>query len=131
MMHDYNTMMRIVEASKGNFLITGSFLINPEKANDIDIVIPYNNTLYDALEDWGFEFSENSLYISEKDNTVIDVMRGWQYNIIIVYNDALELWEEATEELQKNKHLYMNKKDRVEMFDKIKQNYVNEEEVDF
>lgn len=134
MKHDYDTMFAILKAARFNeMLITGSFLIKPKEANDINLVFKFKyyddveNSIDERLIEIGAVYSENEAYICDRDGTIFAVMRLHQYNIIIVYDEeAYGLWKEATAELVKNPHLYMDKNDRTEMFMKIKERYVGE-----
>lgn len=121
MEHDYEILNEVINLSNGKMLITGSFIVSPENAKDIDIVLVDIESK--LLEERGYERRDNEYHLN-KDRTLLSVWRKNNYNLIVVKNNtAFLLWKAATKLLVSSPWDYEDKSDRTYMFDNIKSVY--------
>lgn len=103
--------------------ITGSYLITPDKANDIDVVmldIPNLDLILKAL---GFTRTNLEGYKS-KAKTLKSTWRKEQYNVLVVKDaTAYALWKAFSNVIANKDYAFVEKADRIKLADLIMQDY--------
>lgn len=136
--NNFDALGDVTEEFGNNWFYTGSFLLDPITANDIDIVAIFNfgegmrgrdtdqrlmrrgwvrGVRSDALEKGAY---------SIHDPTIVHTYRKKNINLITVWDEkAFNLWNEATQEFYKAdaKELYKLKAERIKLFNYYKQFY--------
>lgn len=121
MKHDI-TILFPLQAIQPTALITGSFVVNPELANDIDIVLLYDEKLYDKLVNIGFHQTNKDEYLP--DLTLLTTWRFNNYNLIVVKDEpAFTLWRVFTNIISSGLFDVSKKEIRVALHTLIKQAY--------
>lgn len=123
MKHDDEIYLQICNLDHNAF-ITGSFLVNPEKANDIDMVLVFNNELHDKLVKLDFTRSDGSYNNSNSAHTLMSVWRKGNYNIIVVKDlVAAALWQAFSNIISSDYYDFSDKKERVKLHEQITKSY--------
>lgn len=123
-----------VVASFDGAFVTGSYLVNPDKANDIDVVVPllawklwisetdrYWNvsgvkfTLQESDEDDNYADAENEMY------ELAEHWRGGGINLLIVRDTFVPAYKAAAVRLSTNPKAYDTREKRVEVHQRMKQ----------
>lgn len=103
--------------------VTGSYLITPDKANDIDVVmlnIPNLDLILKALK---FKRTNLEGYKS-KAKTLRSTWRKEQYNVLVVKDiTAYMLWQAFSNVIANKDYAFVEKADRVKLADLIMKDY--------
>lgn len=123
MQHDITILFPLQALVHPNpLLITGSFVVTPEIAHDIDVVMIYNNHLYQDLEGMGFHQTNKEEYLP--DPTLVSTWRFNDYNVIVVKDTlAHTLWQAFTNIISDDTFDFTLKEDRITLHEHIKQAY--------
>lgn len=123
MTHDDYMLMAINALCTSSF-ITGSYLVDPEKANDIDVVVVYNDDIHDKIKKLGFKRSGREYEKSASSTTLKSVWRNDKYNLIVVKDEiALALWKAFSDVISNDKENYTDKNSRIKLHELITKSY--------
>lgn len=106
------------------YFITGSYLVDPEKANDVDLVVIDRTGLEKEIKALGFKRSGREYEKSASSTTLRSVWRKDQYNLIVVKDEiAFALWQAFSNIISYNKENYLNKDSRIKLHELITADY--------
>lgn len=129
MTHDDYVLMTI-NTLCDRYFITGSYLVDPEKANDIDLVIRHQDDINDKIRDLGFYRSGKEYKKSASGNTLKSVWRKDKYNLIVVRDEiAFALWRAFSNIISNDKENYTEKSSRVKLHELITEHYSYKKEI--
>lgn len=124
MTHDDYVLMTINKLCPRSF-ITGSYLVDPDKANDIDIVVIYKDGIDEEIKALKFEKTLGKEYNrSPSGVTLKSVWRKDKYNLIVVKDEiAFALWKAFSNIISADKNNYMEKESRIRLHELITLSY--------
>lgn len=115
----------VLSGIQPDYSVTGSYLTNPDTANDIDVVLVYDDTLHATLSNRGFVRTNKADY--KKGGGAATIRSTWRfnnYNVIVVHNrEALGLWRAFSNILLDNPTNYINKESRIKLHELITKGY--------
>lgn len=124
MTHDDYILM-VLNSIDANYLITGSYLTNPDTANDIDVVLVYDEILHTVLSAKGFVRTNKADY--KKGGGAATIRSTWRfnnYNVIVVHNrEALALWRAFSNIISNDPAFFTNKETRIKLHETITKGY--------
>ncbi len=108
-----------------DYFVTGSYLIDPDKANDIDIVLVHNKELDVKLFALGCEKTNKEKYkLGGGAATIRSTWRKNDYNIIVVHdNIAAALWKAFSNILSNPDYEFSLKEERIKLHELITKDY--------
>ncbi len=119
MKHDQNLFTRIVGVLGWRFILTGSFIVNMDTANDIDLVFVWNENIHEKLLAIGAENTNIKGY-KGKAKTLESTWRLGVYNILVVKDEiAFALWGAFSNVIKEEEYAFVDKADRIKLADKI------------
>jgi hypothetical protein len=124
MKRDYAIELSLM-ANGVSFITTGSFLVNKDTANDIDLVVVYSKYLNKVLLDQGFVQTNNKDYKKGGGAPTIDsTWRKGSYNIIVVHDIiAFALWAAFSNIISNKEYEFTDKSARIKLHELITSNY--------
>lgn len=123
MTHDDYVLMIINKLCPRSFM-TGSYLVNPDKANDIDIVVLYRDGINEEIKALQFEKIGKEYKKSPSGITLKSVWRRDKYNLIVVKDEiAFALWKAFSNIISADKNNYMEKESRIRLHELITLSY--------
>ena len=123
MTHDDYVLMIINKLCPRSFM-TGSYLVNPDKANDIDIVVLYRDGINEEIKALQFEKTGKEYKKSPSGITLKSVWRRDKYNLIVVKDEiAFVLWKAFSDVISHNKEQYKEKQSRIDLHELITLSY--------
>lgn len=108
-----------------DWILTGSYLVNPDTANDIDIVLVHDDELDLKLYALGCEKTNKAKYDKGGGaKTIRSTWRRGDYNIIVVHDKiAAALWSAFSNVIAHKDYQFTNKKDRIYLHELITKDY--------
>lgn len=104
--------------------MTGSYIVNPDKANDIDIVLLNSPDLHKTLRDMGFVQGWGSYKESRSSHTLASTWRKNQYNLLVAKDIiSYTMWEVFTNIISHPDYPLEVKSDRVKLHEIITSSY--------
>jgi vacuolar-type H+-ATPase subunit F/Vma7 len=124
MQHDENVWLLLGLISANRF-VTGSYLVNPETANDIDVVMVYDKDIDTKLYAIGCKRTNNEKYkLGGGAATIRSTWRKGDYNIIVVHDKIAEsLWHAFSNIISHKDYQFIDKKDRIYLHELITKDY--------
>lgn len=124
MQHDMNSWLLLSLISPKLF-VTGSYLVNPETANDIDVVMVYDKDIDTKLNVSGCKRTNNEKYkLGGGAKTIRSTWRYGDYNIIVVHDEmAAALWRAFSNIISHKDYQFTDKKDRIYLHELITKDY--------
>lgn len=137
---DHARAREVVDALHGAF-ITGSYLVNRETANDIDIVVPHGGWLHaravgvgdtyheqEALYVAGARFvkqepeGESDNYTSSEDGMyeLVEHWRNGGLNILVIRENFIPAYKAAAYYIESNPRAFQTREQRVEIHQRMK-----------
>lgn len=130
---DKDAIVGVVDAFDGAF-ISGSYLVDKAKANDIDVVVPLlawrlwvsENESYGTVGGVKFELqeSESEDHYADEDNEMHELHSHWRgggINLLIVRDMFIPAYKAASYRLQASPKAYDTREKRVEVHQRMKQ----------
>jgi hypothetical protein len=108
-----------------DWFVTGSYLVDPETANDIDIVLVHDKDLNTKLFAIGCNKSNNEKYKKGGGaKTIRSTWRRGQYNIVVVHDEmAAALWRAFSNIISHKDYQFTDKEARIYLHELITKDY--------
>lgn len=123
--HNYDIFLPLIHLNIRSH-ITGSYLVNPELANDIDIAMLYYEDVERYLISLGFVQTSIKGYES-KAKTLHSTYRNGVYNVLVIKDKAAyALWQAFSNVISNPAYSFTDKSDRIKLADLIMSAYIKE-----
>jgi len=123
MKHNVNLFYELFGVLDWRAFVTGSYLVTPDTANDIDIVTKWNENVHAKLIGLG-AINTNIKGYKGRAKTLESTWRLDVYNILVVKDDvAYALWKAFSNIITHKDYAFVNKADRIQLADFILEAY--------
>ena len=101
--------------------VGGSYLINPETANDIDVIVPeWEGNKIDVLRANGFVQMNEEYGTSEEIPELQSTWRKGALNVLVISNDYVVAYRAAARHMRANPVQYPTRTERIELHQSFK-----------